>query len=122
MKLLKTLSLLLFIFCVNLLNGQSSLAYNDFVQGSFSQLKMNFQKVGYEANLSDAQILKLEKIFAEKGEKFQKITQKYTDKGDLGEAFAKLDKEYNSKIETVLDAEQKAAFKKSMNKAVSAAK
>lgn len=112
MKLLRTLSLLLFIFSFGLLSGQATLTYNDYVQGSISQLKMQFQRSGYEGKLSDAQILKLEKIFAEKEVKFKSIKTKYTDKGDLGEAFANLDKEYNPKIESVLDDEQKLAFRK----------
>lgn len=122
MKLLKTICLLLFVFSVNSIFGQASISDNDYVKGSISQLKTQFTKVGSSATLSDAQVLKLEKIFAEKEVKFNSITSKYRDKGDLGAAFAELDKEYLPQVESVLNFEQKTALRKATQKPVAPTK
>jgi hypothetical protein len=112
MKLLKTLSLLLFIFSFNLdVSGQKAFSENDYIKTSFKLLESKFKKVGVTPNLSDAQVLKLEKVFAEKGKKYNSIITKYQDKGDLADAFMALEKEYNPKIEAILDKDQKEAFR-----------
>lgn len=119
MKLLKLFSLLLFLFSISTVFGQTVKASNTYVQNNInllnSQLTRNDKQ---QLKLSDAQALKLEKVFAEKETKFNKIITKYKEKGELGEAFAELDKEYNSKIESVLNNEQKEAYRAANQKSV----
>ena len=71
MKLLKLFSLLLFLFSMNSVFGQTIKASNTFVQNNInllnSQLTRNDKQ---QLKLSDAQALKLEKVFSEKETKF----------------------------------------------------
>ena len=119
MKLLKAFSLLVFLFCINSVFGQEAKSQNSYVQSNINALNTQLSR-GDKAQLklSDAQVLKLEKIFSEKEIKFNKIINEYKDKGDLGKEFADLDKQYKSKIEAVLSSDQKKAFKDANQKSV----
>ncbi|MBP6398010.1 MAG: hypothetical protein KBF57_12280 [Saprospiraceae bacterium] len=115
MKFLKALSLLVCLFVASGAFAQATtttFAANTYVANSITQMKSLLQKGGCKDALSDSQVLKLEKIYAAKEPRWNKIIASGLDKGDMAKEMAKLDAEYADQIEKVLSHEQKQAVRK----------
>lgn len=114
MKVIKFTFLLLFA-CL-CLEGFSQSAYsnNSYIKNSIKQLSGALSRAGVEA-LSEAQVLKLEKVFSTKEVKWNTITKSGKDKYDMSQDMVSLDKEYAPMIEEILSKDQKVAFRKATN-------
>lgn len=115
MRFLKAFSLLVCLFLSSAVFSQvanTTFAGNGYVKNSISQLKNVLLKGGSKDALSDSQVLKLEKIYAAKEPKWNKILASGLEKGDMAKEIAKLDAEYADQIEQVLSHEQKQAVRK----------
>ncbi|MBK8698824.1 MAG: hypothetical protein IPN29_04510 [Saprospiraceae bacterium] len=111
MKVIKAFCLVLFAFFAFEMSGQSIYADNAYVKNSISNLKTQLEKGGSKETLSEAQMVKLEKVFALKQPKFNKIISSGLEKGDMSKEMSKLDAEFAAQIEAVLSSDQKMAFK-----------
>ncbi len=114
MKFLKAFSLVACLFFVSQGFAQTSTSQytSAYVTNSISNIKSLLVKAGCKDALSDSQILKLQKVFAAKEPKWNKVTASGMDKGDMAVEMAKLDAEYQDQIEKILSSEQKQAFRK----------
>ncbi len=114
MKIIKFIFLLLFAFLCFNGYSQSTYAGNNFIKNSIKQLSANFSRSGVEP-LTEAQVLKLEKVFSLKEPKWNVVIRSGKDKGDMNVDMTALDKEFAPKVEEILSKEQKAAFRKVSN-------
>jgi hypothetical protein len=114
MKIIKLTFLLLFTCSCIEGFSQSAYAGNNFIKNSIKQLSGNFSRAGAEA-LTEAQVLKLEKVFALKEPKWNVIIRSGKDKGDMNVDMTALDKEFAPMVEEILSKEQKMAFRKILN-------
>mgnify|MGYP000891954536 FL=1 len=120
MKFFKALSLIACFFLISQVNAQtgtsttgtSAYADNAYVSNSISNIKSMLVKSGCKDALSDGQIVKLEKVFAAKEPRWNKVITSGLDKGDMAVEMAKLDAEYQDQIEKILSNEQKQAYRK----------
>ncbi len=113
MKVIKFAFLLLFAFLCNQGFTQSIYAGNSFIKNSIKQLSGSFSRAGAEP-LTEAQTLKLEKVFSMKEPKWNVIVATGKDKGDMSKEMAALDKEFAPMVEEILSKDQKMAFRKTM--------
>lgn len=115
MKLVKAFGLLVFLFIAAQGSAQdvsSVYSGNSYITNNISNIKSMLVKGGCKDALSDSQVLKLEKIYAAKEPKWNKLVNSGLAKGDMAQEMAKLDAEYADQIEKVLSHEQKQAFRK----------
>jgi hypothetical protein len=112
MKYSKNIFLLVFTFFAVQLFSQNAYSDNAFIQNSIKNLSTIISRGGSNEVFSEAQKLKLEKIFAQKETKWNAIISSKKDKGDMAEDIKALDKEFAPRIEDLLSKEQKIAFRK----------
>jgi hypothetical protein len=113
MKIFKIFSILLFVLICNALVAQANHSY---VKSSIERLNTLFDHKKVE-KLSDAQVLKLEKILAVKEVKFNKIN-KSGFKSDIANEMSKLDREFASQIEAILNKNQISAYRTILNQPI----
>lgn len=106
MKISKLFTVVLFALICNVVLGQSKETY---IKAGIDRIN-NLFDIKKIDRLSDAQVLKLEKILAAKEVKFNKI-DKTGFKSDIANELSKLDREFAPQIEAVLNKNQIAAYR-----------
>lgn len=117
MKVIKYAFLLLFACLSMNVFSQSAYTNNSYIKNNIKQLSGTLTRAGAEA-LTEAQVMKLEKVFSMKEVKWNSITKSGKDKFDMSQDMASLDKEYAPMIEEILTKEQKLAFRKTTSNTI----